>query len=734
MANYATLKAAIAAAIKQNGNNEVTGNLLQQQLLAMVNSLGIGYQYIGIATPDTNPGTPDQNVFYLASTAGTYANFGALVLADGEISILKYNGAWSKDSTGVASSKSVSKLRQDVAILKTMDEYPQYLGNIANEGIIELYDDAHYIVVPVNPNVPFYIKGGVILSKFAFVKSFDFNHTLPYTLDLCSGSTVVILSSGQEYTSNVPQDAKYLLITALGADGTTRLPVNLSINEWDYVNTDYDFVKEKTVEFEKEIPVIRQDIDNIIDDINFVQQVSTGQVLYVYADDGSRLASQNYNGTTDGLIPVSVGDVISFTGTLSESRHGLLFYSDENTVVATSLINGTFTNEKVVVENPSIKYFRAQALNANYDPGITTLLSVSIYRPINNAVNELDERVTTIEESMSVTPDIIIEKVAAGAFDVKVKQESNGKYLTHRFLRHRYSRLVRYGTTGEATHEEICSDCWYPSQIYDGTTDILQGNANFINYVANKENEQGYVGEGHGATFYDYVHFFADGVEFDPNTLTGQIKCGTFRFVEKNVLYAIDTTQPNFNSDNAIPKFDENGNKEISTIHWFEGVWEKNNTIKYRHRLTIKRDNTQFRYCFGAMLEMEKDNFPHIIINDADGTENLVSYANNQWTCTPVNGSSVVLQSDITNKGDEIVGFGTKYIVRQRMLQALTERAKISSMFPRLYTGVSYRIKFYQQPVVTTANYAAVGLPTETFNNGDVVELFVERNIDFVES
>ena len=114
MANYATLKAAIQNVVKTNGNNEITGALLQQTLLAMVNSLGVGYQYVGIATPATNPGTPDQNVFYIASTAGTYTNFGGLVLADGEIAILKYNGAWSKDSTGAASLENVNQLRQDL--------------------------------------------------------------------------------------------------------------------------------------------------------------------------------------------------------------------------------------------------------------------------------------------------------------------------------------------------------------------------------------------------------------------------------------------------------------------------------------------------------------------------------------------------------------------------------------------------------------------------------------------
>lgn len=112
MSNYATLKSAIQQVIKTNGNNEITGALLQQSLLSMINSLGGYYQFAGVATPSTNPGTPDQNVYYIASTAGTYANFGGLVLADGEVAILKYNGAWSKDSTGVASLENVNQLQQ----------------------------------------------------------------------------------------------------------------------------------------------------------------------------------------------------------------------------------------------------------------------------------------------------------------------------------------------------------------------------------------------------------------------------------------------------------------------------------------------------------------------------------------------------------------------------------------------------------------------------------------------
>ena len=158
MADFSALKTSIQNYIKQNGNKEITGNLLQQILLSMVSTLGDsaindlvaalnaeianrgnadttlqgnidneatargnadtelggrittlqgvingivanvenGYVYAGIATPSSTPASG--KVFYLALTAGTYTNFGATVVPQG-INILKYNGsAWSLDS------------------------------------------------------------------------------------------------------------------------------------------------------------------------------------------------------------------------------------------------------------------------------------------------------------------------------------------------------------------------------------------------------------------------------------------------------------------------------------------------------------------------------------------------------------------------------------------------------------------------------------------------------------
>lgn len=93
MANYNTLQNSIRSAIKTNGNNEITGNLLQQILLSMVTTLGAQFQFAGVATQSTNPGTPDYNVAYLAGP-GTYQNMGGVVVPSGSIGVIAYNGSW----------------------------------------------------------------------------------------------------------------------------------------------------------------------------------------------------------------------------------------------------------------------------------------------------------------------------------------------------------------------------------------------------------------------------------------------------------------------------------------------------------------------------------------------------------------------------------------------------------------------------------------------------------------
>lgn len=112
--NYENLKALVNAKVYENTEQEITGEGLNEVLQSIVASLEKGYQFIGIATPSTNPGTPDQNVFYIASEIGTYSNFGGLAVSNGEIAIFKYNGTWAKDVTGCATTLSVEELHDEI--------------------------------------------------------------------------------------------------------------------------------------------------------------------------------------------------------------------------------------------------------------------------------------------------------------------------------------------------------------------------------------------------------------------------------------------------------------------------------------------------------------------------------------------------------------------------------------------------------------------------------------------
>ena len=115
MSNYNSLKTTIDANIKQNGRQEITGQILNSVLNQMVTTLGAGYQFAGVATldPATDPGTPDAKVFYIANGKGTYTNFGGVEVTEDDVVVLYWDSSWHKVSTGIASQEKLSELDQN---------------------------------------------------------------------------------------------------------------------------------------------------------------------------------------------------------------------------------------------------------------------------------------------------------------------------------------------------------------------------------------------------------------------------------------------------------------------------------------------------------------------------------------------------------------------------------------------------------------------------------------------
>lgn len=147
---YESLISAIEAVITANGNNEITGQILQDLLKNnVVPQLG-GSLYKGVATLSTAPGTPEKEEIYAASENGTYANFGGLIV-DNELVLFRYDGgAWIKDvlltgksfevsgevksgeTSTVNGDKIYNYLRNDVLLQKSTSNILNFRSHLRN--------------------------------------------------------------------------------------------------------------------------------------------------------------------------------------------------------------------------------------------------------------------------------------------------------------------------------------------------------------------------------------------------------------------------------------------------------------------------------------------------------------------------------------------------------------------------------------------------------------------------
>lgn len=115
MGNYEELKAAVSSVIKTNGNQEITGQVLQNALTTLISQVGANATFAGIATPNTAPGTPDQNVFYIAGQSGVYANFGGYEVNKNAVVFNNVSGNWVATELNLLSSDFGNSAVYDMA-------------------------------------------------------------------------------------------------------------------------------------------------------------------------------------------------------------------------------------------------------------------------------------------------------------------------------------------------------------------------------------------------------------------------------------------------------------------------------------------------------------------------------------------------------------------------------------------------------------------------------------------
>jgi len=161
MSNYASVKATINANVKQNNNQEITGVILNSVLNEMVTALGDGYQFKGVATTSTNPGSPDAKVFYVA-TPGTYTYFGNQTIPAASTGFFRWDTTWHLEtiSTGVADgSITQAKLSSTLAtaLLATGYKFMGVAAENTNPGTPSQY------VFYLSPSGTFTNFGGAVI-------------------------------------------------------------------------------------------------------------------------------------------------------------------------------------------------------------------------------------------------------------------------------------------------------------------------------------------------------------------------------------------------------------------------------------------------------------------------------------------------------------------------------------------------------------------------------------------
>ena len=114
MSKFANLIASVKAAIKTNGTQAITGQILQNKLVEMIQELGAGFQFGGVINTESTFDSAkygDVNVAFIACTAGSYPTFGGFTLLPGQVAVFSYDGTWKKSIISYYANEYVYGIR-----------------------------------------------------------------------------------------------------------------------------------------------------------------------------------------------------------------------------------------------------------------------------------------------------------------------------------------------------------------------------------------------------------------------------------------------------------------------------------------------------------------------------------------------------------------------------------------------------------------------------------------------
>lgn len=318
---WSDLKAAIAAVIKTNGNNEITGAILQATLNTIVDTVGENASYKGYAITSTNPGTPDGVQFYLASEKGVYANFDALEITEYGLHVLvNSSGSWVADK--VLDLESVYQdmhLTPNLQWWTTIGTLSESYDDVADELTVSW--DQQLILIGGNNIYKFLPAGNVVLAGSLDFAYLDFNKNTNTHGDLTVGEW-----QGADSWKSPDKDTMRVIVFQRGITPSNKLTYSLLTN----VETIRD-MSSRLILAEDKITGIEQSI---------VDKKKNFTLQEVYVND---VLSTSANWRTV-RIAVSEGDKV-FYGVHSTTTAHLITFLDVSDNILSKVMSDTVGTE-----------------------------------------------------------------------------------------------------------------------------------------------------------------------------------------------------------------------------------------------------------------------------------------------------------------------------------------------------------------------------------------------------
>lgn len=319
-------------------------------IIRYINSIHLeGFLYKGIANPSSTPAAVSTNIFYIAIVAGTYTNFGGLVVSQG-VNILKYDGTgWTLESVfGIDDEPTAGSdnLVKSGGVHKNecyvSESYKGYIdsGNWKDLGT----GSRKYKVTPISVNggEAVTIKGASAgNSVVCFLSAYN-----PVEGQSAGVLLQKIVSANTTVTDTVPSGSKYLYVL-VDSSGANRTPQEITIDNIDILG----LPKDNIFQLQKRMSVMNAQNANLgicsssiatVDKVVKLANYQGGFVPFVVIMTNNGNAENitlNVNGT--GALPLYINGLPA-KGRCWNAGDSLLVWKTKNTnneFIYDSLIN-----------------------------------------------------------------------------------------------------------------------------------------------------------------------------------------------------------------------------------------------------------------------------------------------------------------------------------------------------------------------------------------------------------